>query len=267
MERLDPAPGGVGVFEVEDGSGRWEVAGYFAERPDQAGLALLATIYSAEPFAVSKVPDRDWVAQVRRELSPVHAGPFVVHGSHDRDAVPDGKIGLCIDAAMAFGTGHHGTTTGCLVSLHRLHRRGFRPHHIADIGTGTGVLAMGAARLWPAQIVASDIDPIATATARANFQANGLHPRVQLICAPGLAHPDLRSRGPYDLIVANILASPLKRMAPSMAQASLPGTYLVLSGLLHRQAKAVQNVFQGFGFLPQHREAVGEWSPLTLRRR
>jgi len=114
MELLEPTPTGVGVFEIEDGSGDWEIGGYFLERPDEAGLALLATIHAAKPFVVSKLDDRDWVAQVRRELTPVEAGRFVVYGAHDADNIPSQKVGLLIEAAMAFGTGHHGTTQGCI---------------------------------------------------------------------------------------------------------------------------------------------------------
>ena len=146
MERLTPAPTGVGVFEVEDGSGLWEVGGYFTEPPDDAGLALLATALQARPFSVSQLPETDWVAHVRRELAPVHAGRFFVYGSHDAANVPDGVEALLIEASMAFGTGHHGTTLGCLRALDRLIAGGAAPRSVADIGAGTAVLAMAAAR-------------------------------------------------------------------------------------------------------------------------
>ena len=120
MERLQPEPTGVGVFELEDGSGLWEVGGYFEAAPDEAGLALLAVIHDAKPFAVSLLPDVDWVAKVKRELTPVQAGRFFVYGSHDADKVPDASVPLLIEASMAFGTGHHGTTLGCLRALDRL---------------------------------------------------------------------------------------------------------------------------------------------------
>ena len=265
LELLETAPMGVGQLEVEDGKGVWEVSGYFVDRPDPAGLALLAAMHGAPDFVVSKVPDRDWVAQVRRELTPVHAGRFVVFGSHDAECVPTNKTGLLIDAAMAFGTGHHGTTTGCLESLDALERQGFAPMRVADIGTGTGVLAMAAAHLWPATILASDIDPLAVETARANFRANHLSPRIRAITAPGFRHRDLLSAGPYDLVAANILANPLKRLAPDMARMVTPGGYIVLSGILNRQAQGVTNVFQGHRFASIARRIVGEWSTLTLR--
>ena len=133
MERLDPAPTGIGVFEVEDGSGLWEVGGYFIDPPDQAGLALIAAMTGAKDFTVSEVPETDWVAHVRRELAPVEAGRFFVYGSHDADKVPEGVEPLLIEAAMAFGTGHHGTTLGCLKALDALADAGFVGQRVADI--------------------------------------------------------------------------------------------------------------------------------------
>ena len=147
MEDFLPVPIGIGVFEIEDGSGRYEVGCYFEEEPGDTELALMAAIYGSEPFAVSEVPETDWVAHVKRELQPVEAGRFFVHGSHDADRVPEGSVALLIEAAMAFGTGHHGTTKGCLLALDRLDRKGVRAVNVADIGCGTAVLAMAAARL------------------------------------------------------------------------------------------------------------------------
>lgn len=266
LELLNPEPTGIGVFEIEDGTGTWEVGAYFVERPDEAGLALLATMLGAKPFVVSKLDDRDWVAQVKRELTPVKAGRFVVYGAHDADNVPSQKIGLLIEAAMAFGTGHHGTTQGCLTSLDHLLQAGFTPRHVADIGSGTGVLAMAAAKVWPARIVASDIDPVATATAAANVRSNRLNGRIQCVTSVGFRHPELRKRAPYDLIFANILARPLKRLAPDMARHTTPGAFIILSGLLNRQAPNVLATYRGHGFTLERRLVIGEWTTLTLRR-
>ncbi|MDA0962559.1 MAG: 50S ribosomal protein L11 methyltransferase, partial [Proteobacteria bacterium] len=191
LERLDPEPHGIGVFEIEDGSGLWEVGAYFTDPPDEAALALLAAAFGAKPFAVSQLPETDWVAKVRRDLAPVRAGRFFVYGSHDADKVPDGVEPLLIDASMAFGTGHHGTTLGCLRALDRLAETGFVPARVADIGCGTAVLAMAAARLFPATILASDIDSVAVEVAQANLAANGLAGRVACIEAAGFDHPDL----------------------------------------------------------------------------
>ena len=189
MEELTPEPTGVGVFELEDDSGLWEVGGYFTETPDAAGLALLAAAYGAQPFVVSELPETDWVAHVKRELSPVEAGRFFVYGSHDADKVPADRIPLLIEASMAFGTGHHGTTLGCLRALDRLIAQGFEARKVADIGCGTAVLAMAAARVWDGDMLASDIDAVAVEVAEANLKANGMAgrpwPKVPAILAPG----------------------------------------------------------------------------------
>ncbi|HSF95777.1 MAG TPA: 50S ribosomal protein L11 methyltransferase [Thermohalobaculum sp.] len=266
MEALDPSPVAVGVLEIEDGTGRREVGGHFLERPDEAGLALLATIHGARPFAVSRVDDTDWVAQVRRELTPVEAGRFILYGAHDAHRIGVNRLGLRIEAAMAFGTGHHGTTRGCLLLLERLARTGVRPRRVADIGCGTGVLAMAAAKLWRVPCVATDIDPVASWTAAENARANHLQGLVTTGRAAGF-HSDLvRARAPYDLIFANILAAPLKRLAPDMARHTGPGAAVILSGLLRAQARGVETVYAGHGFRRQDRIDLGEWASLLLRR-
>ena len=267
MEDMDPAPSGVGVFEVEDGSALWEVGGYFTEPPSGAELALLAAAFGARPFVVSEVPDIDWVAKVRRELTPVEAGRFFVYGSHDADRLQPESVGLLIEAAMAFGTGHHGTTQGCLRALDRLDRAGHRPRRIADIGCGTAVLAMGAAAIWDCDVVlASDIDAVAVEVAAANVAANGLNGRVKCIEATGFDHPDLAASAPFDLIFANILKGPLIELAPEMARHTAPGGHVILSGLLERQADAVLDAYGAAGFVPVAREDLEGWSSLTLRR-
>ncbi len=266
LEALDPAPTAIGVFEIEDGSGLWEVGGFFTEHPDIAALSLLAAAHGAKDFAVSRVEDRDWVAQVQRELSPVEAGRFFVHGAHDADRVPRNAIPLRIEAAMAFGTGHHGTTKGCLLSMERLAIAGLTAKRTADIGCGTGVLAMGAAALWRNLVIATDIDPVAVATARENARANGFSPWIRTGRAAGLRSPLLAQAVPFDLILANILAKPLKRMAPEIAGAIAPGGVAILSGLLTWQAPGVEAVYAGFGFRREHRLTLGEWTTLTLRR-
>ncbi len=266
MERLVPEPMGVGIFEIEDGSGTWEVGGYFEAPPDPAGLALLAAAHGARPFAVSELPEVDWVAKVRRELAPVEAGRFFVHGSHDACKLPEGRVGLLIEAAMAFGTGHHGTTLGCLRALDRLAADGAAPRAVLDLGCGTAVLAMAAAKLWPVSAIASDIDPVAVEVAAANAAANGLAGRVRAIEAAGLDHPGLAAAAPFDLVFANILKGPLVALAPGLGRAVAPGGYLILSGLLNDQADEVLGVYRASGFNPVHREAIVDWTTLTLRR-
>ncbi len=267
LERLIPEPIGIGVFEVEGGANKWEIGAYFDEAPDEAGLALAAAMAGAAPFAVSEVGQTDWVAQVRRELPPVRAGRFLVHGAHDREVATGARYALEIEAAMAFGTGHHGTTRGCLTAIDRLDRIGVRPLRIADIGCGTGVLAMAAAALWKRPVVASDLDPIAVDTARANFRANGLGRAGMLYCAPGFKSREIQAKGPYDLILANILARPLSRLAPDMAANASPTGIVVLSGILNEQADMVEGFYRGAGFARMWRHIDGEWTALVLRKR
>lgn len=266
MERMETAPTGVGVFEMEDGSGLWEVGGYFEAAPDETALAVLAMALGAKPFVVSELPETDWVAHVRRELAPVEAGRFFVYGSHDADKVPDGVEPLLIEAAMAFGTGHHGTTLGCLRALDRLAAQGFVGKAVADIGCGTAVLAMAAARIWPDAVIASDIDEVAVDVAQANVRANGLEGRVTCVEAAGFDHPDLAAAAPFDLVFANILKGPLIALAPDMAAALQPGGYAILSGILNEQADDVIDVYARSGVNLVHRESIVDWTSLTLQK-
>ncbi|WP_300062346.1 50S ribosomal protein L11 methyltransferase [uncultured Roseobacter sp.] len=266
MERLNPEPTGVGVFEMEDGSGLWEVGGYFTEPPDETALTVLAVAMGAKPFVVSELPETDWVAHVRRELVPVAAGRFFVYGSHDADKVPDGAEPLLIEAAMAFGTGHHGTTLGCLRALDRLAERGVIGQAVADIGCGTAVLAMAAARIWPNPVLASDIDEVAVEVARSNVAANGLQGRVRCVEAAGFDHPDLQAASPFDLVFANILKGPLVALAPDMARHLRPGGRAILSGVLNEQAEEVVAVYARHGINLEHREEIVDWTTLTLSR-
>ncbi len=266
LDDLTPEPMGVGTFEIEDGSGTWEVGGYFEEAPDTIGLALLAQVHGARPFAISQVPETDWVAHVKRELTPVSAGRFFVYGSHDADKVPADAEPLLIEAAMAFGTGHHGTTQGCLRALDRLATAGAPHASVADIGCGTAVLAMGAARVWPGVMLASDIDPVAVDVAKVNVAANDLEGRVQCIVATGLDHPDLAAAVPFDLIFANILKGPLIDLAPGMTAALRAGGHAILSGLLNEQADEVIEVYTRAGNSLVNAEVIGDWTTLTLQK-
>ncbi|MFZ1513608.1 MAG: 50S ribosomal protein L11 methyltransferase [Tabrizicola sp.] len=267
MERMDPEPTGVGVFEIEDGSGLWEVGGYFLEPPDGVMLEVLATAFGARPFALSELPEVDWVAHVRRELSPVDAGRFFVFGSHDADKVPAGRVPLQIEATVAFGTGHHGTTLGCLLAFDRLLTAGWRPAKVADIGCGTAVLAMAAAETLPeALVIASDIDRVAVDVAEANVAINGLEGRVECLEAAGLDHARLKAAGPWDLVFANILKGPLIELAPGIAAGLATGGRAILSGLLAVQADSVVAAYVASGLTLNSRDDIGEWSTLVLQR-
>jgi ribosomal protein L11 methyltransferase len=268
LEKMDPAPTGVGVFEIEDGGDLWEVGAYFMDPPNTAILSLCALAFGAKDFVVSEVPEVDWVAHVRRELPPVEAGRFFVFGSHDAHLVPAGRIALQIEATVAFGTGHHGTTLGCLRAFDRLLNRGITPQNVADIGCGTAVLALAAAATLPhAQILASDIDQVAVDVARANVEINHLPGRISCIEAAGFAHPDIARAAPFDLVFANILKGPLLELAPAMAAHLAPGGRAILSGLLVVQADAIIAAYQEAGFELESREDLGEWSALVLARK
>ncbi|MEC8630148.1 MAG: 50S ribosomal protein L11 methyltransferase [Pseudomonadota bacterium] len=266
METLIPEPYGVGVFEIEDGSGLWEVGGYFNEAPDVAGLALLAAMHQAKDFTVSELPDVDWVAKVKRELAPVVAGRFFVYGSHDADQIPEGSVALLIEAAMAFGTGHHGTTLGCLRALDLLAERGFVGKNVADIGCGTAVLAMAAAKIWDGVMMASDIDQVAVDVAEANVTANDLEGRVKCVEAAGFDHPDLQAKAPFDLVFANILKGPLIALSPDMASNIQSGGYAILSGILNPQADEVVATYGENGFTVVNREEITDWTCLLLQK-
>jgi ribosomal protein L11 methyltransferase len=269
MEDFLPEPTGIGVFEIEDGSGRFELGVYFEEPPDDTELALLSVIYGARPFVISEVPETDWVAHVKRDLQPVEAGRFFVYGSHDADRVPSGRIALRIEAAMAFGTGHHGTTKGCLLALDRLATEGFQAARIADIGCGTAVLAMAAAHLWSLggdlPVIASDNDPVAVDVAEVNVAANGLDGRIICIGAEGFDHDEIAATAPFDLVLANILKGPLIGLAGDMAAHIRPGGMAILSGLLNTQADDVIAAYSDL-FHVRNRDEIAEWTTLVLIR-
>ena len=249
----------------------WTLTAYTASEPDAGLLARLIALAPSRraPPVVEALADADWVTMSQTGLTPVRAGRFVVHTAAHAAARRPGDLALAIEAGLAFGTGQHLTTHGCLAALDRLARtRDFTA--VLDIGTGTGVLAMAAAKRWRrARVVASDIDPVSVAVARGNVRANALRGgrgagRIELVAAAGLRHPRLRGR--YGLVIANILAGPLIAMAPQIAAAVAPGGVLVLAGLLDTQARRVAAAYtaRGLGLLPQHRG--GEWPTLVLRQ-
>ncbi|MDC1530828.1 50S ribosomal protein L11 methyltransferase [bacterium] len=266
LEGLEPSPTGVGVFEVENGKGLWEVGGYFLEVPNDINLALLAAAYGAKPFIISEVPDQDWVAKVRRELPPVEAGRFFVYGSHDAEHLPSDRIGLLIEAAMAFGTGHHGTTLGCLRAFDRLLDQNYIFNNVLDLGCGTAVLAMAAARTTSINVIASDIDSIAVEVANANIVANDLINRVTCIESIGFNALDFLNVAPFDLIFANILKGPLIDLAPEIARNLKIGGIVVLSGILIEQSAEILGIYEAQGITLLEREDIGEWVALTLLR-
>jgi ribosomal protein L11 methyltransferase len=240
---------------------------HFADAPDPAFLrevvANTAGNEIAETLSFDTVEAKDWVKASLEDLVPVPAGRFVVHGSHDRARVPPNKLAIEIEAALAFGTGHHGTTRGCLLLLDHV-LKSSRPARVLDLGTGTGVLAIAAAKALHRAVLASDIDPPSVRVADENAALNGVRDRVQVIRATGFAAPDFARRGPFDLVLANILANPLRQLAGPMARHLAPGARVILSGLLTHQAPAVIAAYRARGLVPLRHLRIEGWSSLLL---
>jgi ribosomal protein L11 methyltransferase len=254
----------------------WRMDAYFEDEPTSDMLATLVTLVpsaaGAEP-RLERIEDEDWVTLSQQGLEPIQAGRFFVHTPAHRGSAPADSIALEIDAGRAFGTGQHETTSGCLVALSRLKAQGLRFDDVLDLGTGTGLLAFAALKLWPsARAAASDIDPVAIEVAAENAAVNDVRlgrgrGQVELAVAPGMDHPRLKARGPYDLLIANILAGPLIELAPSVAAALAPGGRLLLAGLLDSQADAVATAYRRRGLMLAARIDRGEWPTLVMRKR
>jgi len=235
------------------------VEALYTEEPDAAQLSKIA----GREILVEPLPDQDWIRLSQEGLPPVRAGRFFVYGAHDAGQVPHGVIPMRIEAGLAFGTGHHETTALCLSVLSDLARR--RAYaNVLDLGCGTGLLAIGAAKLWRKPVLASDIDPVAIEVTDENATGNGVGPLVRGVVADGLINPVLAASVPYDLIIANILAGPLTRLMPQIVNALAPGATLVLSGLLHNQEGLILSFYRGLRFLGRHRQ--GPWSALVLEK-
>ncbi|MFK8250257.1 50S ribosomal protein L11 methyltransferase [Ancylobacter terrae] len=268
-ESFDPAEVATSAFEVEDsaeGSG-WAVEIYFGEAPDEDAVRELVALVSPEAAAAAvfaTLDRKDWVAASLEGLAPVAIGRFFVHGSHDRHRLGEGsRIGIEIEAALAFGTGHHGTTKGCLGAIVSYGKRR-RPRRVLDVGTGTGVLAIAAARLFHEAVLASDIDNVAVRTAAANARANRAGTEITFLHAPGLGARDFKARGPYDLILANILLAPLKGIARPLRRLLAPGGTVVLSGLLPSHANAALAAYRAQGLHLVRRRTIEGWVTLEL---
>jgi ribosomal protein L11 methyltransferase len=209
------------------------------------------------------IEDADWVAQSLAGLDPVLAGRFFVHGAHDRDHVPANAVGIQVEAALAFGTGHHGTTRGCLLAFDRLLKR-TRPQRVLDLGTGTGVLGIAAAKALHIPVLASDIDAMSVVIARENAALNRAGQAVRVLHANGMQDRHIQTAAPYDLVFANILAGPLVALAPSIARAVMPGGVVILSGLLTHQERAVRAAYRAQGLIPVGRIVLNNWVTMTL---
>ena len=253
----------LALTEIDEAAGLFELSIY-ADDADAVRTALAPLLEAEESIGEERLPDIDWVAKSLEDLKPVRAGRFLVHGSHDRDARRPSDIAIEIEAGMAFGTGHHGTTAGCLMMIDEIVRRE-NPRNALDLGTGSAVLAIGLARLKRLPVLATDIDPGAVRVARDNIRLNGVESLVHAVTASGFDHPLLHGRR-FDLIVANILAGPLMRLAPDMALHLAPGGSLILSGILVGQRWRVLAAYRGQGFRHVRTRRIGEWVTLHLKR-
>lgn len=257
----------VAAFE-QDGGG-WTVEIHFESAPNENKIRDLVQAIAGETavtgLSFETVAARDWVAASLAELKPVTAGRFVVHGAHDRAAIPSHCVGIEIEAALAFGTGHHGTTRGCLLALDQI-LRAHRPRRILDVGTGTGVLAIAAAKALRHHVLASDIDARAVAVATENARINHVAPLIAVLHTPGLAARRVREHAPYDLVFANILLAPLRLLASPMARLIAPQARVILSGLLATQANAGLAAYRSNDFALERRIVLDGWATLVLRR-
>jgi len=226
---------------------------------------LLAGLSLARPIQRETLPDIDWVTRSLEGLKPVRAGRFFVHGAHDRDQRRQDDIAIEIEAGLAFGTGHHGTTAGCLEMLERVVGQE-HPQNALDLGTGSAVLAIALAKLAHIPVLATDIDPVAVEVAAANANLNDASEFVETVTAPGFDHPVFAKRGPFDLIVANILAGPLIELAPEMIRQMNPGGSLILSGILDRQEEAVVTAYVAAGFRHNRTTHLEGWVTIHLKR-
>ncbi|HZE53953.1 MAG TPA: 50S ribosomal protein L11 methyltransferase [Bradyrhizobium sp.] len=259
--------GQAAIAAFEGPGGRWDITVHFAEAPNQSSIRELVRLAAGDDVALAvsfdTVEAKDWVRATLEELVPVRAGRFIVHGRHDRERVPPNKLRIEIEAALAFGTGHHGTTRGCLILLGEV-LKACRPRRVLDLGTGTGVLAIAAAKALHRKVLASDIDPLSVRVAAENARLNGSGDLVEAIRASGLSAPQFKARGPFDLVLANILANPLRQMATPMSRHLAPRAMIILSGLLPHQAGAVISAYRARGLVLKRRIQIEGWSSLLM---
>lgn len=270
MAALDAALGTASAFEA-GAAGAWQVEGLSTARPDRVALeTMLALAWAARggappDLAIERVAARDWVAENQAAFPSFSVGRYFVHGSHARSRVPAGRIGLLIDAATAFGTGEHASTRGCLLALDALARRR-RFRHVLDMGAGTGILAIAAAKTWRGKVLARDIDAEAAHVARRNVRANGVARHVEARRGAGYRDRWLLRAAPFDLVLANILARPIIEMSGGLARSLARGGVAVLSGLLPRQEASVLAAHRRVGINLARRFVVEGWSTLIVAR-
>jgi ribosomal protein L11 methyltransferase len=264
--RTGAEPQALSLFEADAAGTAWQIEAYFACASDAAEAARHVQALpdaAGLPIIVEPVHQADWVRQSLQGLGPIRAGRFFIHGSHDRASRPWHAIAIEIDAATAFGTGHHGSTRGCLLALDALLRT-HKPKRVIDIGCGSGILAIAASRALKRRVLASDTDPEAVRITAANARLNGA--AVIAVVAAGTTHPAIAAARAYDLVMANILARPLVQLAPAIARITGIGGHLILSGLLTEQGRRVASTYHALGFLLERRFDEEGWATLVLRR-
>ena len=265
--RLEPPLEELGLANAltEDSEDRWTLTVYAPEDAREAVRSVLLQEAPELPFRKERLEAADWVALSLEGLTAVRAGGFVVHGSHERALARSARDAIEIEAGEAFGTGHHGTTAGCLEMIEMVLRTG-RPRTVLDLGTGSGVLAIALAKRLRRPVLATDIDPVSVRVARDNARLNRVSPLVGCEAATGLQSPSIRRARPFDLVVANILAGPLIALAPSITASLSPGGSLILSGLLDRQARSVRATYLAHGMRKVAERSREGWTTLLLRR-
>ncbi|MBX3533671.1 MAG: 50S ribosomal protein L11 methyltransferase [Xanthobacteraceae bacterium] len=264
LERFFEGEGAVGAFEAPDGS--WFAEAHFPELPEKALIAAaVAEILQHAKIEYETLAAKDWIAASLEGLKIVRAGRFAIHGSHDRARIRPNETGIEIEAALAFGTGHHGTTLGCLRALERLARTE-KPKRILDVGTGTAVLGIAAARAFHAPVIGTEIDRASVLVAKENVRANRALPYVGLLHTGSLSAPMIAQYTPYDLIFANILLLVLRQLARPIAALAAPGATVILSGLLPSQALAALARYRAQGMQLVRSETIENWTTLTLRK-
>jgi ribosomal protein L11 methyltransferase len=264
-EALEPFGAALVSFETDGGKG-WHMEVIGEEKPSAAAVKAVLKPFGNLKAVIGPVPDKDWLAESRKGLAPIKMGPFFIHGEHDRGKAPKNVIPLEIDAGMAFGTGRHETTSGCVKALLKLSKT-MKVKKALDIGTGTGILAFAAHHLFDIPVMAGDNDKDAVRVARENAAINGLKKQIRIVASDGYRAKAIGDNGPYDLITANILANPLISLAPDLAKSLAKNGRAILSGLLKTQEKDVLAAHQAVGLELDFRIRQNDWSVLVLKRK
>ena len=267
LERIVPEPIGVATIEIDERDNLWEVSAYFDTNPDEIAISLIEKLYGLKPFKVSRLPNTDWVAKVNRDLTPVRAGNFWIYTNKEQGKAPSGTIPIEIASSMAFGTGHHGTTQGCLEMLERVNHKNPEFDSIVDIGCGTGILSLAATRLWSCKILASDNDAVAIEVTLENSRANLMESQIICTVAEGFEHSIHKEISPFDLVIANILLKPLVGLAQGVNKHLKDGGAAILSGIMLNQEHQLSTSYDMHGFRVEDRIVLDEWVTLLLTKK